>query len=81
MLQNRMAAAFGLVNPRIGAEELKEYPDDFIEGIAEEVWRISNDYRDDTAKGDGEAASFFTKISPVTVSPPDSEKPLTKSTP
>jgi hypothetical protein len=81
MLQNRMAAAFGLVNPKISAEELKEYPDDFIEGIAEEVWRISNDYRDDTAKGDGEPASFFTKISPGTASPLDSEKPLTKSTP
>jgi len=74
MLQNRMAAAFGMVSPKLTAVELEEYPDDFIEGVAEEVWRISNDYRDDAAKGDGEPASFFTKSSRATASPPPSEK-------
>lgn len=64
-LQNRMAAAFGLVNPKLTAEELLEYPDDFIEPIAERVWEISNTYRDTDADGKGGADSEapFTKRS------------------
>lgn len=44
LLQNRMAAAFGLVNPTMTADELKDYPDSFIDPIANEVWKMSNTY-------------------------------------
>jgi hypothetical protein len=72
-VQNRMAAAFGLVNPKISAEELKEYPDDFIEPIADKVWEISNDYRNrDDEKGNGTGPAPFTKTSSV---PTDSASP------
>jgi len=62
-LQNRMAAAFGLVNPKMTAEQLLAWPDDFIEPVADEVWRMSNDYKEAAAKGDGEAPAPFSKKS------------------
>jgi hypothetical protein len=85
-LQNRMAAAFGLVNPKVTAEELKEYPDDFIEPIAKWVWDTSNAYQErliaQNGTGDGKApAPFFTKSSHASDSPSPSEKPSATSTP
>jgi hypothetical protein len=62
-LQSRMAAAFGLVNPKMTAEQLLEWPDDFIEPIAQEVWKISNDYFGANKTGDGEAPAPFSKKS------------------
>jgi hypothetical protein len=88
-VQNRMAAAFGLVSPKVSAEELKEYPDDFIEPIADKVWEISNAYRthtDENGKGDGKDAPFFRKMSGSSIgssteptSPPTSSKDGTTS--
>lgn len=62
-LQNRMAAAFGLVTPRMTAEELLDWPDDFIEPIADKVWALSNDYKEAEKKGDGESPAPFPKTS------------------
>jgi hypothetical protein len=85
-LQNRMAAAFGLVNPKVTAEELKEYPDDFIEPIAKWVWDTSNAYQErltaQNGTGDGKApAPFFKRSSRDSDSPSSSERPSEKSTP
>lgn len=46
LLQDRLAAAFGLINPKLTAEDLRDYPDDFIEPIAAKVWELSNAYRE-----------------------------------
>jgi hypothetical protein len=76
-IQNRMAAAFGLVSPKLTAEELLEWPDDFVEPIADKVWEISNAYRmhtEEVGKGDGTGPAPFTKKSSVSgesVSPTD----------
>jgi hypothetical protein len=84
-VQNRMAAAFGLVSPKLSAEELEEYPDDFIEPIADKVWEISNDYRTHVAengKGDGKGPAPFTKRSSVNGdSPSPSDGAPMKSSP
>jgi hypothetical protein len=79
-LQNRMAAAFGLVSPKMTAEELLEWPDDYIEPIAEEVWRMSNDYKDVNRTGDGEVPAPFSKTSNfATGSPTDGSDSPAKS--
>jgi hypothetical protein len=74
-LQNRMAAAYGLVSPRLvdepderkraekTIEVLLEYPDDYIEPIAEKVWEISNEYRDKNGAKGGDEPSPFTRTS------------------
>jgi hypothetical protein len=83
-VQNRMAAAFGLVNPKVSAEELKEYPDDMIEPLADKVWEISNAYRlhtEENGKGDGAPPNFTKRSSRASDSPSSSEKPSEKSTP
>lgn len=63
MLQDRMAASYGLINPKLSADDLKDYPDDFIESIANEVWRMSNAYRDEREKGNGTGPAPFSKTS------------------
>jgi hypothetical protein len=77
-LQDRMAVAFGLVEPKLAAtpeqamEELKEYPNDFIQPIAKKVWDLTNDYRNEAEKkGAGADVLPFTKTSSNgTASPP-----------
>lgn len=78
-LSNRMAVAYGLVSPRIAdtpekaIEELKQWPDDFIDPIATKVWEISNDFRTTTnGKGEPDAAPFTKRSLSATASAPSS---------
>jgi hypothetical protein len=57
------------------ADTLKEYPDDLILPLAEEIWRLTNDYR--AAREGGNAPSPFTKTS----SSPTSSSTDSTSTP
>ena len=80
-LSNRMAVAYGLVSPQIAdtperiVEELKQYPDDFIDPIAAKVWEISNDFRvTPNGKGtDATSANFTKRSSSGTASAPSSD--------
>lgn len=81
MLQNRMAVSFGLVAPKISADDLREYPDDFIDPLAIEVWRMTNAHAD-TKKEQGDGIHpFFVKSSSVSDLLTPSDKPSSPSTP
>jgi hypothetical protein len=76
-LQDRMAVAYGLVEPKLAAtpeqamEVLKEFPNDYIQPIAKKVWDLTNDYREESEKKAGADVPPFSKTSSNgTASPP-----------